>query len=67
MVMKVEELKTVVNLIAKRGKEERVMSLNTVLGVNAMVLANDLQLQTSQWNKVPGKAVDSLFFYNNYN
>lgn len=48
MVMKVEELKTVVNLIAKRGKEERVMSLNTVLGVNAMVLANDLPLQTSQ-------------------
>lgn len=62
MVMKVEELKTVVNLIAKRGKEEWVMILNTVLSVNTMVLANDLVLQTSQWNSVPGKTTDSLAF-----
>lgn len=62
MVMKIEELKTIGNLIAKRGKEECVMSLNTVLIVNAMVLANDLPLQTSQQNNVPGKAIDSLAF-----
>lgn len=60
--MKVEDLKIVANLIAKRGKEEWVMSLNTVLSVNAVVLANDLPLQTPQWNNVPGKAIDSLAF-----
>lgn len=62
MVMKIEELKTIGNLIARRGKEECVMSLNTVFIVNAMVLANDLPLQTSQRNNVPGKAIDSLAF-----
>lgn len=31
MVMEVEELKTIVSLIAEREKEKWVMSLNTVL------------------------------------
>lgn len=64
MVMKVE-LKTVVSLVAKREKKNEWWVL-ILFWVNVMdrVLANDLLLQTSQWNKVmpPGKVVDSLVF-----
>lgn len=65
MVMKVEELKTVVSLVAEREKKNEWWGLILFwVNVMDMVLAHDLLLQTSQWNKVmpPGKVVDSLAF-----